>query len=152
MTLLENEKNLDFLEKNSVVLTNYRITKEDGNSYKIAIFLKNISSIIAHYKTEPIFIILGAISLIAGVVLVLHGDLNSFGIASFVLCAVLFAAYFLTKKHVITVSSDGGEKMVIEVQKKSHERIEEFITNIQQAKQGKYYIRSSLKPENQVVI
>ena len=143
MTLLENEKNLDFLEKNAVVLTNFQLTQENGNLYKISIFLKNISSIIAHYKTEPIFIVLSTVSFIAGVVLALQGYFISFGIASFVLCAVLTAAYFLTKKHVITVSSDGGEKMVIEVQKKSHERIEEFITNIQQAKQGKYYIRCS---------
>jgi len=46
--------------------------------------------------------------------------------------------FFLTKKQVITISQNGGEKLDIEAKGVAKERIEEFITNIQEAKQKKH--------------
>jgi len=138
MTLLENEEKLDSLTK-SDLLTNYRIMKESGNSYKISIFLEKISSIVVYYETKPLYLLLGIVSIIAGLIMFGVGEelFQRISLFTFVIGVIFIINYFLTKKHVITISPDGGKNLNIEVKGTSKERIEEFITNIQRAKQAK---------------
>ena len=135
MTFLENEVKLDSLTQ-SDMLTNYRIMLESGNSYKISIFLEKISSIMMHYKSKPLLLILGIIAFIAGIFVIQSDDWQGGGIFVLIVGIALIIAYFLTRKHVITISPDGGKDLDIEVKMVSHERIEEFITKIQEAKQN----------------
>ena len=134
MTLLKDEVKLDSLT-NSVLLTNYRILKEHGDKYKISIFLEKISSIEMHYKSKILYLILGIIACIAG--LIMQGEGAEAGLPLLVVGIVLVIAFFLTRKHVITVSPDGGKSLDIEVKGISSERVEEFLTNVQEAKLNK---------------
>ena len=134
MTLLSGEVILDSLTE-SVLLTNYRIMKEHGNSYKISIFLEKISSIVMHYKIKPLLLFFGIICFIVGGVLFDYNE--ALGILSLIVGIILIIAFYLTCKHVLVISPDGGMKLEIEVKRTSRERIEEFLTIIQEAKQAK---------------
>jgi len=134
MTLLENEVILDSLA--SVQLTNYRITKEYGKSYKLSIFLEKISSIEAAYKSKPYLILIGILLIIIGLYLA-NDNIQEFGIFSVIVGIVLIIAYFRTRKNILRVSPDGGTNLDLAVKGVSNERVEEFITNIQRAKQEK---------------
>jgi uncharacterized membrane protein (Fun14 family) len=131
MTLLENEEKLDYLG-NSVLLTNYRVLNEHGDKYKISIFLEKISSIVVHFKQNIFVLIAGIISLIVG----LAGANYDLSIL-IVVGIVLIAVWWFTRKFVITISPDGGKDLDIEVKNTSSDRIEDFITKIQEAKQKK---------------
>jgi hypothetical protein len=143
MTLLENEVKLDLFTE-SVLLTNYRITQEDGNSRRAYIFLEKISSIEMYRKSKLIFLLIGIFFLIAGLGLSIgaifvpeiYRDLEFLGITMPLYLGIIFIiVFFLTKRSMITISPDGGKKLNIKISRKiSNERIEEFITKIQSAK------------------
>ncbi|MDR3000660.1 MAG: DUF2207 domain-containing protein [Fibromonadaceae bacterium] len=143
MTLLENEVKLDLFTE-SVLLTNYRITQEDGNSHKISIFLEKISSIERQHKSKLIFLFLGIFFVIIGLFLSIGAifvpeiyiELQLFGITMpLFLGIILIIVFFLTRRGMIIVSPDGGKKLNIKLNRKiPNERIEEFITKIQSAK------------------
>jgi len=137
MTLLENEVKLSSFT-HSVLLTNYRILKEYGNSYKISIFLEKISSIVVFYKSNPFLLFVGGFLIIAGLILLLGvDDYQVFGALSLIVGIACIVLFFSTRKHVIVVSSDGGSDLGITVKNTSTELVEEFITKIQEAKQKK---------------
>jgi len=130
MNLLPNEEKLITSDNNNIVLTNYRIQMTDsewGQSFSISIFLENISSIEIKYKSSIILLILGAISAIASIYLK-----NPEG---FIICAILFAAYWFTRKHIISISSDGGSSLTFLVQGMDDEKINDFVHNVSLAKQ-----------------
>ena len=135
MTLLENEIKLDSLTE-SVVLTNYRIVKENRNSL-FSIFLENISSIAMHRKDNPFLLKVGIGSFTVGVILY-NNSYEDMSYWIFGVGAIFIIIYYLTIKHVIIISPDGGEKLYIEVKSSSTERIKNFLTNIQKAKQWKW--------------
>jgi len=93
-----------------------------------------------HYKTKPLFLILGIIFLVAGIPLLIYeleyGHSN-FGALSLFIGVVFIVIYFATRKHVITISSDRGKDLDVEMKGTSKERIDEFLTKIQEAKQTK---------------
>ncbi|MCL2261050.1 MAG: hypothetical protein FWC15_06830 [Fibromonadales bacterium] len=143
MTLLENETKLDLFTE-SVFLTNYRIMQENGDSHKIFIFLEKISSIEMRRKSKLFFLLLGIFFMVLGLVLSValmiepawrdDEELAVLGITVF-LGIIFFIIFFLTKGSLITISPDGGKNLNIKVSRKiTGERIEEFLTKIQNAK------------------
>ena len=143
MTLLENEVQLDALH--SVRLSNYRITQEFGSSYKISIFLEKISSVVVLYKSKPLLLLLGLILIAAGFYFLDQSDdiEQIMGGVSLGVGVILIIAFFVTRKHVLTISPDGGMSLDASVKGVSNERIEEFITKIQEAKQTKISITTT---------
>ena len=133
MTLLEDEVKLDSL-KDSVVLTNYRIMQEIGKSYKISIFLEKISSVVVSYKSKPLFLIFGIFFLLAGYVV--NTQLYYYkgeGILSLIVGVIFILLFFFSRKHVLSISPDGGKSLDFGVKWTKKERIEDFITKIQKA-------------------
>ena len=143
MTLLENETKLDLFTE-SVLLTNYRIMQENGNSYKISIFLEKISSIEVCRKSKLKFLLLGIFFMVLGLALsvglmiepswryeaefALLGAILSLGI-------IFIVVFILTRSHIIAISPDGGRNLNIKVDRKiSNERIDEFLAKLQSAK------------------
>ena len=134
MTLLKDEKILDSLR--NVVLTNYRIVNTVGSSYEIIIFLQKISSIERHYESHILTLLLGIFFSVIGIIgLSLEVFFRPIGVSFLIVGVVLILISFLARKHTIIVSPNGGQKLKIEVQGLSNERIEEFVTNIQNAMQ-----------------
>ena len=136
MTLLENEVKLVEFAK-SIILTNYRVLMEEGKLYKISIFLEKISSIETRYKSKHYLILLGIIALIVGIIMKISAEYEDFSLLFFIIGIICIISFFFTRKHVLSISSDGGAKLEAEIKKAPHEIIEKFITSIQEAKQKK---------------
>jgi len=143
MALLENEVKLDLFTE-SVLLTNYRIMQENGNSHKIFIFLEKISSIEMCCKSQLKFLLLGIFFMVLGLALSVglminpgwraEAELAILGTTVF-FGIIFFVIFFLTKGSVITILPDCGKNLDIKIDRKiSGERIEEFLTKIQNAK------------------
>lgn len=136
MKLLPNEEKLITSNEDRIILTNFRITKRDeiwGKSYRISIFLEDISSIEVHFKSNIILLSIGILLILAGGVI---GDLGGAESSAgpLLLGGIFIAIWWFSRKHIVTVSSDGGSSLNILVKGMSDAKIEDFITSIQEVK------------------
>ncbi len=137
MKLLPNEEKLITSNENKIILTNHRIQMTDsvwGQSFTISIFLEDISSLEIKYKSNIIFIILGVIYLLGGVYMARQGGSEAM-IGGLVLGGIFFALWWFTRKHIISISSDGGASLNFMVQGMGEDKIADFIHNVSLAKQ-----------------
>ncbi|MDB5198745.1 MAG: hypothetical protein JWO92_708 [Chitinophagaceae bacterium] len=137
MTLLANEEQLVTSNGNKVILTTHRIQMTDsdwGSSYKIVIFLEDISSIETRFKSNIIFLILGCLGILFGFYFSSQRYNGSTLNIGFIGGIILLGLWLFSKKHVISVSSDGGNSLNFEVGQMSKEQIENFTDNVQSAK------------------
>ena len=130
MELLVNEKTILTSNNNRVVLTDHRIIVNDerlGQAYGITIFLEDISSIENSYKSKLLYLIVAAIILIVTMYL----DMGSYGFLG-----VLFFLFlwFVTRKHMIVINSNGGSSADILATYVSKQGVKEFIHQVVRAK------------------
>ena len=136
MTLLPNEQEIVTSNGNKVILTNLRIQMNDsnwGSSYSIEIFHEDISYVETRYKSNIVFLILGCLGILYG----LYAASQSYGEslnAGFILGAVFLIMWWFSRRHVISISSDGGSSLNFEVGQMSREQIDNFISKVQTAK------------------
>jgi hypothetical protein len=138
MKLLPNEEKLIISNADKIILTNHRIQMNDsvwGQSYTISIFLEDISSIEIKYKSNLIFIIFGVLSILAGVFLAGEHNGGQEIILGLVGGGVFLAFWWFSRKHIISISSDGGSVMKFIVSSMSDDKIADFIYNVSLAKQ-----------------
>ena len=88
------------------------------------------------YKSKPLFLILGIIVFIAGILVKNYTDEDGVLVAGWIIGTILIITFFLTRKHVVSITPDGGIECSINIEVKGVDksRIEKFITNIQEAK------------------
>lgn len=135
MKLLQNEDKLISSNADKIVLTNQRIMMKDeiwGKSFKISIFLEDISSIETHYKSYMLFLIIGIILVFAGLAMFKSGGLMAVG--GLIVGGILIALWWFTRKHLVTISSNGGSHINFVVEQMSDDKIEDFVTDVQEAK------------------
>lgn len=136
MKLLQNEEKLITSDEDRMILTNYRITKRDeiwGKSHKISIFLEDISSIEVHFKSNIVFLIIGILLALAGLVMSSQGGGES-SIGGLVIGGIFVAIWWFSRKHIVSIASNGGSSLNILVKGMSDSKIEDFITSVQDAK------------------
>ena len=137
MKFLQNEEEIISSNADKIVLTNQRIMMKDevwGKSFKISIFLEDISSIETHYKSNVLFLIIGAILALAGLSMsATHGG-GQMAVGGLVVGGICIAIWWFSRKHLVTISSDGGSHLNFVVEQMSDDKIEDFITNVQEAK------------------
>lgn len=138
MKIIPNEDIIQSSNDNKVVLTTQRVYMTDtvwGNSYNISIFLEDISSIESKYTSRVILIALAMLVLILGYVASDRG--SGVLVGSLIIAAAFVLAWFMSKKHVISISSDGGASLNFIVTGMSAENINDFIYNVSLAKAAK---------------
>lgn len=118
MELLENENIITESANKQVMLTSYRIRFRDSISKKsnfTSIMLDKISSIGVTYQSNVWLLIIGilTIPIFVGVILII--------------------LFFISRKHVVSISSDGGSSIVFETKGMKREFLEEFIDKIENA-------------------
>jgi PH (Pleckstrin Homology) domain-containing protein len=120
-------------DKGGFLLTNHRVVKVDrtpfgGESKVHSIHLENIDSIQTTAIKNNVFILLAVGSLfLFGI-----SDVGPFlGTGGFILFCILF---FLTRRKVIQLAS-GNSTMSLNITALAHERIQEMVFEIEQAKQ-----------------
>lgn len=141
MTLHQNEHEILSSNENKIILTNQRIQmndKEWGRSYSVTIFLEDISSMQILYKSNILWIIIAALCLLYSVISFLtmgdyYSDTDSIKIA-FVLGLIFLALQWFSKRHIISIHSDGGKPLEFLVNRMPDAQIEDFIDKVQLAK------------------
>ena len=137
MKLLPNEEKLITSNADKIVLTDHRIQMTDsvwGKTFTISIFLEDISSIETKYKSKILFIILGAICVLGGVYIAGEYSADE-GIALLILGVIFFAVWWFTRKHIVSISSDGGSSLNFMVHGTGKEKIQDFVHSVSVAKQ-----------------
>jgi hypothetical protein len=136
MKLLIDEEILVSSNENSVILTSHRITMRNevwGKSHNISIFLEDISSIETHYKSNIIFLIIGLLFAFIGLFMLSKGGGNM-ATGGFVIGGIFIAIWWFTRKHLVTISSDGGNALNFVVEGMADNKIDDFVTKVQEAK------------------
>lgn len=138
MHFLSDEDLIVSSNENKVILTNLRIHLSDsewGRSYSNTLFLEDISSIEVRYRSNIIFLGLGILGLLAWLGVATNESVSTrqsmlyLGVA-----IVLLVLYWLSRKHVISISPNGGKSINFEVSSMDSLQIEDFVGKVQEAK------------------
>jgi hypothetical protein len=138
MKLLPNEEKIVTSNGDKIILTDHRIQMTDrlwGQSYTISIFLEDISSIEIKYRSRILLLVLGVASVLAGFFLAGQHRMNDEMISGLILGAIFFVIWWFTRKHIISISSNGGAKLHFIVQGMSDEKVNDFVYKLSVAKQ-----------------
>lgn len=144
MKYLTEEETIIVSDDKSLTLTTHRIsleTKNWGESHFASIMLEKISSIEVKYHSWVVVLIIGVIALIFGIGLTLVNDyqirkeVSQFSLIAGGVCILLF---FLSRHHVITITSDGGTKISFSTKGMKKENVFEFVDKIEQAKNERF--------------
>lgn len=137
MQLLSNEETLVTSESERLILTNQRIRLKDkqwGRSHTVIIFLEDISSIENLYKSNILYLVLAGIGLLVGVIALDDRYNSNIRNGAFIAGIVFVLLWLNSRKHVVTISSDGGAKLNFFVEGMGETEVEEFLDNVSSAK------------------
>lgn len=132
----EGEQLITQSDDKTLTLTNQRLrynSSNYSNAHIVSIMLNNISSIEIHYKSSVLMLIIGVLLVIGGVIMGASDQGEAF-VAGVGLGCLFVLFYFLTRKHVITISSDGGSKINFQTKGMKREILLDFINKIELAK------------------
>lgn len=131
--LIAGEQSLLTSNNGVLTLTNYRVkydAKGSGMSKFVSISLDAVSSCGLVTRSSPIWLGLAAIAGIAAIV----QPVEAARLGLFLAALCFFAAYFFTQAGVITVSSSGGEGIVVPAKGMSRESILVFLEAVSEEK------------------
>lgn len=140
MKLINNEEITISANSDEVVLTNYRVyqsSKEWGKSFRLSIFLEDISSIETRYQSDIYLIIIGFIIALLGLTQIGNspgGGINYIPVIGIVIGVIFLAIWLASRKNIIKISSNGGSALNCQVENMSDEAIEDFIILVLNAK------------------
>ena len=133
--LLDNESIITQSDENVITLTNLRLRYSDsqwGKSDTVSMLLEKISSIEIHYRSKTILVILAIFATVGGLIGGANGDdeFIALGIGAGI---VLIILYLFSRKHYLTISSDGGGKIHFHTKGMKKEVLLDFINKIESA-------------------
>ncbi|MCC9167218.1 hypothetical protein [Pontibacter harenae] len=137
--LIENEQIITQSSEGVVTLTTHRIryaTSGWGHAHITSIMLDSISSIQSHFKSIPLFIVLGVAAFIVGLFAEFNNESGG-AIAGLAVGAVFTLLYFASRKHVVTVSSKGGAAISFLAKGMDQYEITKFIDQVEEAKNSR---------------
>jgi hypothetical protein len=130
---IAGEQSLLTSDTGILALTNYRVkydAKGNGMSKFVSISLESVSSCGLITRSRPILLVLAAVALIAAFA---QSD-QSARVGLLAVAAAFGVAYFLTRSGVITISSNGGESIVVPAKGMGREAIVSFLEAVMEAK------------------
>ncbi len=137
MKLLPNEEILITSNEDKIILTDHRIQMNEsswGQNFTISIFLENISSMEIKYRSNILLLVFGVISVLGGFYFGSQIYGNNALIVGIALGVLFFIIWWLTRKHIISISSNGGSSLNFMVQGMDEKKINDFIHKISLAK------------------
>lgn len=137
--LLNGEQLITQSPNNVVVLTTHRIryhAAASSNAHLVSMMLEKVSSCEVHYQSSPILLVLGiTIALLGGLGLVQSrfsgGEIGALGL---LLGVILMLAYLGTRKHIVSIASDGGGRIAFETKGMKRESVVSLINSLEKAK------------------
>lgn len=134
MQLWENEKLISTSNNKEVILTSQRIRFETthlGQRHMVSIMLEKISSIEVRYHSWVIILTLGILSILGGIYLMAVGGSDKEHANIFFLTGILMIVVFLlTRQHVITITPDGGARIIFSTRGMSRDTVLDFIDKV----------------------
>jgi len=116
-------------------LTTHRLRHEPRGQLKgglISIFLEHISSVQLSRHANPFWLGLG-VACLAGGFFMMAGHAQEAGLLCSALGVVFLVLYFTMRKHVIKVSSNGGDAIILATQGMKTETVNTFIDTLEKA-------------------
>lgn len=136
MNLFPSEEYLVRSNNDRIILTTHRIqltSKDWGSSYRSILFLEDISSIEKRSSSLFIALVIGIFLLVGGMMWANQADINQINPAT-ISGIILIIVYFLSRKHVVSITPNGGKSLNFEIGQMSDEEVNEFIDKVQLAK------------------
>ncbi len=133
--LFNNEHVITHSDGNVLTLTNLRLrysVSQWGKAQYVSLLLEKISSIEMHYRSKIIFLILGILAIPGGLIAGVNGDEEFIGIGIGA-GLVLIILYLFSRKHYLTISSDGGGKIHFLTKGMKREKVFDFINQLESA-------------------
>jgi branched-subunit amino acid transport protein len=137
MMLLSNEEELVSSNGGKIILTNQRIHMADrewGSAYSITFFLEDISSIEMRYSSSMIYLTLGIIAALFCSYSFASDNGGSLAGISLLATIVFFVLYWLSRKHIVSITSHGGKALNFEAASLPEYEMQKFLTKVQEAK------------------
>ena len=132
IALLPGEQVVLSSDNDVLTLTNKRVRYDSvvwGQSNLIGITLDSIASCGLMTKSHPFLLVLAVVTVLAGV------NQGSSSMLSLIFVAAIFViVYFVTRKAVISVASNGGQKILVPTKGMSREATMKFIEAIEREK------------------
>jgi uncharacterized membrane protein len=147
MTLLANEHIIVNSNDDKVILTNKRIHMSDrrwSGSYSNTLFLEDISSMEIRYSSNIILLILAGLAVLLSILNISNsdrplsgGDGDEITLLPLIIGVILVFIYWFSRKHIISISPNGGKPINFEVAGMSKQQIEMFLDKVQKAKDAR---------------
>ena len=118
MDAIENEKLITESDGRQIMLTTHRIRYHEtasANSNFISIMLDKISSIELTFHSNIWLLIIGIIT------------------APILIGIILIVIFFKTRQHIIKITPDGGQSITFQTRGMSRDKVEEFISKVENA-------------------
>lgn len=118
MDAIENEKLISESDNKQIRLTTHRLRYHDApsrNSNVISIMLDKISSIELKYESNIWLLIIGIITI------------------PVIIGIILLIIYFVSKKHTVIITPDGGKPIIFEIKGMKRDYLEDFINKVEGA-------------------
>jgi hypothetical protein len=140
--LMQNENILTESDNGQITLTTHRLRYDNSVFSKakiVSIMLENISSIEVDYKSWFLMLILAIIGGAMGVAMSVMGaneqasDLQTAGFIILVFAVIFLLIYLFSRRHVVSVASKGGAKIVFFTKRIGRGSVIEFIDKIEKA-------------------
>lgn len=134
--LLDGEHVVMQSDDGMVVFTNLRFRysySKFGKADIVGMLLEKISSVEIHYRSMTFLIMLGSILFLLGVMVGVVEHELSYVLLGAVGGGLLILLYFLSRKHFITICSDGGSKIHFYTRGMNSDRVLEFVNKLEEA-------------------
>ena len=135
--LLKGEELISQSANNVVILTTHRIRYNATNSaqsHLVSMMLEKVSSCESRYQSWPVLLVLGVLAVLLGGFSLFQFGGQQMAAPAIAVGFVLVVAYFASRKHVISISSDGGSRIGFETKGLKREAVVSFINGIEKAK------------------
>jgi len=130
----ENETIIAESDDKQILLTNKRIRQLIDGERLISIMLNKVSAISSYRFHMPMLLVAAIILLVIGTMSIVTERDQEMGVMSLVIGVGLLLFYWFTRKHVVTVTSDSGSKLMFRTRGMKQEAIFKFINQIEEAK------------------
>lgn len=138
MYLLPNEQELVSSNGDKIILTDHRIImnyRAWGKSQQIAIFLEDISSVQNLYINNLYYLGSALLCLFVAILNMSNFETPAWMYFALTIGTLFFLLWISSRRHVIIISSKGGNALKFEVQGMADEELTEFVHKVQVAKQ-----------------
>ncbi|MFD2717888.1 hypothetical protein ACFST9_04130 [Hymenobacter monticola] len=136
--LLQGEEVVMHSPNNVVVLTTHRIryhAASTSQAHLVSVMLEKVSSCEVRYDSQPMLLVIGTlIALAGGLGLTQGGQASLIGFAGALVGAFLILAYFMTRKHMVSIASDGGARIGFATTGMKREYVVGLINSLEMAK------------------